>query len=70
MVAKTNKDDFIYYCVTENGEKMARLLDSAERDFSKLCEEKPIFDPEKLLEVLKTKSKNARIRKSSTEQSS
>ena len=49
---------------------MVRLLDSAERDFSKLCEEKLISDPERLLEELKTKSKGTRIRESSTEQSS
>ena len=43
---------------------------SAERDFSKLCEEKLVFDPERVLEALKTKSKGIRIRESSTEESS
>jgi hypothetical protein len=65
-----NEDHFIRYGLTEKGEKMVRLLDSAERDFSKLCEEKLIFDPERVLEALKTKSKGTRIRESSTEQSS
>lgn len=70
VVAKLNQDHFIRYGLTEKGEKMVRLLDSAERDFSKLCEEKLVFDPERVLEALKTKSKGIRIRESSTEESS
>ncbi len=70
VIRRSNENHFIQYGLTEKGEKMVRLLDSAERDFSKLCEEKLIFDPERLLEALKTNSKGTRIRESSTEQSS
>lgn len=70
VVARLNDDHFIRYGLTEKGEKMVRLLESAGRDFSRLCEEKLIFDPERLLEASKTKSKGTRLRESSTEQSS
>lgn len=70
IIARLNEDHFIPYGLTEKGEKIVRLLESAERDFSRLCEEKLVFDPERLLEALKTKSKGTRRRESSTEQSS
>ena len=56
-VVRSSKDHFIRYGLTDKGDKTVKLLESAGRDFSRLREEKLVFDPEPLLEAIKTKSK-------------
>lgn len=59
--ANANKDRFIRYASTEEGRNVVKLLNSAEREFNLLCDEMGTTEPERLLELLKTKSKKPRM---------